>query len=173
MEKLLLFLFLICGPPMWAQATFSNQSNENVSLIYEGKTLYVEANAAVVWPEIPMGEFIAYVYKKAKIDSVDLIKKIGFVRFKNEKSLVIFSDKTQAMPVYIHNSRECKILIEYGKNAVFIAANSTSLLPDYYILPDFISTILWTEYCDDECGDKIQSSKLEFKLTKNGLEAEL
>ena len=173
MEKILVILFLICSPSMWAQTTFLNESNEDISLTYESKTLYAKANMAILWPDAPKGKFIAYVYQKDNEKDVDLIKKIGFVQFENKESFITFSSQSEVILFYLHNTQECRIMVEYGKNAVYIPAGDKSLLPDYYVSPSFISTILWTKYCGDEFDDEIQSARLEFTLTEKGLEAEL
>lgn len=173
MGKLLILLFLLCGPPIWAQTSFANLNSEEVTLIYEGETLYAAANTTVPWFNAPQGEFIAYVYTKANYADLDLVKKIGFVRFENKHDSIAFSKEPDILPIYITNLQTCEVVIEYGQNSVFIGPGSTSWLPNYYVSPSYFSTIFWTSYCQEELADEVQSKLIKFRLTKDGLKADL
>ncbi|MGE5426226.1 MAG: hypothetical protein ACM3PZ_04065 [Bacillota bacterium] len=115
-----------------------NQSGSDITIFYQERAITVPANSTAVWPGSPPAQFIAYVVRKleTKETGMKCYQKIGFVRFTNDKGLIIFDNFLRPLPVYIKNGRNTEISLEYFDKAVFIPAGLIKMLPDSYINSD-------------------------------------
>ncbi len=155
MKKLTVMLVLLLGFLMCrAQTQIYNQTDYSVTITYKGESVSIMGNESIFWTNAPPGKFIAYVLQQRRIegDSTLMVKKIGFVPLLNDRGLIVFSDFDRPLPVFVKNSQNVELVLEYGPNVVFISPGDCRQLPDIYVTSDLSATILLSEYRSGQIG---------------------
>jgi len=175
MKNLTVLLVLLFSSGLaQAQTQLCNHTDNPITLTYKGESLSVNENESIFWLNAPPGNFVAYVMQRCQVgnDTSLMIKKIGFVPLFNDRGVIVFSNFDQPLPVFVKNTQNVEIMIEYGPNVVFIYPGVSRQLPDIYVNSDLAATIIQSEYRSGQLG-KAEAVIVRFRIEKDRLSAVL
>lgn len=155
MKKLTFLLVLLSfGGFVKSQTQLCNHSDSPITITYNGESLSVNDNESVFWLNAPPGNFVAYVLQQCPVggDTSLMVKKIGFVPLVNDHGLIVFNRFDRPLPVFVTNTKNVELVLEYGPNVVFISPGACRQLPDIYVTSDLSATIILSEYRSGQIG---------------------
>lgn len=155
MKKLtVLLVLLILSGLVEGQTQLCNHSDSPITITYKGESLSVNENESIFWLNAPPGNFVAYVLQQCPVggDTALMVKKIGFVPLINDHGVIVFSRFDRPLPVFVTNTKNVELVLEYGPNVVFISPGVCRQLPDIYVTSDLSATIFLSEYRSGQIG---------------------